>query len=132
MTAAPEAPADDLSPAEVRRMMEIGLHAVFAGRAGEALKLFDALGRLRPGAGFPRIGIAQALLAAGRANEAVRVLEAAHAHDPADDDVRVMLGLALRLAQRMAQTARVLEPLLHADEDGPGRLARRLMALPAA
>jgi predicted Zn-dependent protease len=126
------APADDLSSDEVRQLMEIGFHAAFAGRVPEALALFEALGRLRPQAGFPRIGTAQALLVAGRENEAVRVLEVAHGQDPADDDVRVMLGLALRLARRSAQTERVLEPLLRSDgDDGPGRLARRLMAMPA-
>lgn len=125
---------DDLRPEEVRRMMEIGLHAAFTGRTDEALRLFEALARLRPGAGFARIGSAQALLAAGREADAVRVLEAAHAQSPDDDDVRVMLGLALRLARRAAQTERVLRPLLQArGDDGPAsRLARGLMGLPPA
>lgn len=124
-------PAEDLGAAEVRRLMEIGLHAAFNGQPNRALRLFEALSRLRPDAAFPRIGMAQSLLTAGREAEAVRVLEVLHAVAPQDDDVRVMLGLALRIARRAAQTERVLLPLLDDGRDArAARLARRLIALP--
>jgi predicted Zn-dependent protease len=130
--AAAGAPLAELDAAEIRTLAGLGLWAAFDGQAAEALRLFEALGRLRPAAAFPRIGTAQALLASGRAGEAVRLLESAQAEHPDDDDVRALLGLALRVARRGAQERRVLAPLL-ADGDmrdtNAARLASRLASL---
>lgn len=125
-------PLAELDAAEIRTLAGLGLWAAFDGRAAEALRLFEALGGLRPAAAFPRIGAAQALLASGRANEAVRVLEAAQAAHPDDDDVRALLGLALRVARRGAHEQRVLAPLLAGAgtrDSSAARLAHRLAAL---
>ena len=125
-------PLAELDAIEIRTLAGLGLWAAFDGKAAEALRLFDALGRLRPAAAFPRIGAAQALLASGRAGEAVRSLEAALVAHPDDDDVRALLGLALHVARRGAHERRVLAPLLAGVEmrdTSAARLAHRLAAL---
>ena len=128
--AAPPQP-QELRTEELRELMSIGLHAAFNGRVEPALRLFDALGRLRPGESFPRIGTAQALLAARRFDQAVRLLEATLAEQPEDDAVRVMLGLALQVALRESQGRQVLAPLLEADRDAQAsRLACELLTAP--
>ena len=122
----------ELDATEIRLLAGLGLWGAFDGKAAEALRLFEALGRLRPAAAFPRIGAAQALLASGRAAEAVRSLEAAQAEHPGDDDVRALLGLALHVARRGAHERRVLAPLLvgtEARDTHAARLAHRLADL---
>ena len=123
---------EDFGADEIRLLLQLGLHAAFNRRTAAALRLFDALARLRPLAGFPAIGQALALLAAHRVDDAVRKLEHAVSARPEDHEARALLGLALRLARRQAQARQVLAPLLVCGErDAATRLAHELVRAPA-
>jgi predicted Zn-dependent protease len=123
---------EDLGAEEIRLLMQMGLHAAFNRRTAAAMRLFEALARVRPDTGFPLIGQAVALLAAHRIDDAVRRLEFAVSSRPDDRDARALLGLALRLARRQAQGRQVLAPLLsHGEHDPASRLAHELVRAPA-
>jgi tetratricopeptide (TPR) repeat protein len=122
----------ELDADDVRTLANLGLWGAFGGRAAEALRLFEALTRLRPGAAWPHVGTAQALLASGRAHQAIRALEAALDASPDDAEIRALLGLALRVGRQGAHERRVLGPLVDAASDSGGaRLARGLAAADA-
>jgi Flp pilus assembly protein TadD len=121
-----------LEPEEIRRLASIGFHGLLNGRSVAALRLFESLVALRPGATFPLIGSALALLATGRPEEAARVLEHAQALQPDDEQVRVFLGMTLCFAERTQRGWAVLASLAQRGADMPAvRLARRLLRLPA-
>ncbi len=116
---------------EIRLLVSIGFHGALNGKPDAALRLFEALGVLRPQDGFPHIGSAVALMAVGRPNEAARVLEEVLTRRPDDDLVRVFLGMTLRLANRGHHARAVLAILAERDSDTPiARLARQLLESP--
>jgi hypothetical protein len=63
-----------LSIDEVRLLSSVGFMAAKSGCLVPALRIFEALAVLRPGVGFPFIGMALAYLAVGMPAEAVCVL----------------------------------------------------------
>jgi Flp pilus assembly protein TadD len=127
---AAQAPHLTLEPAEVRRLVSIGFHALLNGKPEAAQRLFEGLSLVRPHEGFPRIGCALALMQRGRAEEAVKVLEDALRRCPNDEHVRVFLGMSLRLANRGSQAGAVLAPLAgRTDDSGGTRFARQLLNL---
>lgn len=116
---------------EMRRLVSIGFYGALNGQAEPALRLFDALGMLRPDQGFPYIGKALALMATGRPSEAARVLEDGLARYPGDDEMRVLLGVSLRVGNRGHHARAVLESLAVRDaQTAAVRFARKLIAMP--
>ncbi|MFD4840242.1 hypothetical protein ACFWP0_22270 [Achromobacter sp. NPDC058515] len=108
-------------------LTEVGFLAAAAGDVARADIIFGALKRLRPGKGFPLIGLAVVRMNAGRAGEAALLLEQARCDNAEDQGLlRAWQGLALQLDGRAGQSRSVLNAAAHGEGAG-ARLARGLL-----
>lgn len=120
-----------LSAQEIRLLSSIGFMAAKSGCLVPAVRIFEALAVLRPGLGFPFIGMSIAYLAVGMAGEAVHVLSNRALPSCSDQaELKLWLGLALQQAGNHAAACKELDLAiqdLSSDEMPP--LAQTLAAL---
>ena len=97
-----------VSAEEIRLLSSLGFMAARSGCLVPAVRIFEALAVLRPGAAFPFIGLAIAYLAVGMAGEAVHVLRD-RALKTCSDRAELKMWLSLAFLQAGNQSAALRE-----------------------
>lgn len=97
-----------LSTEEIRLLSSIGFMAAKSGCLVPAVRIFESLTVLRPGAAFPFVGLAVAYLAVGMTGEAVHVLRD-RALKSCIDSLELKMWLSLALLQAGNQSAALKE-----------------------
>ncbi|MEF9999332.1 MAG: hypothetical protein RR720_10260 [Comamonas sp.] len=105
--------------ADIQLLTQVGFLAAGRGDVPRALRIFEALARLRPDRAFAHIGAATALLNASRASDAVQQLQAVRMPDgPERDMLEAFRGLALQLAGRRSESIYVLRRVVDLARQG--------------
>lgn len=113
---------------EVRLLAAIGFLAAKSGCVAPAIRIFESLGKLRPGAVFPFIGLSIAYIAVGMHPEAMHVLTE-RAADACNDDDSLFLWRSLAFHQsgnRSGAAAALQTYLSGPSADGLHGLADKL------
>ena len=96
-----------LSQEELKTLLEIGFLLTAHGHVVPGEKVFDAIGRVRPGNEAVTLGRSMLLLQRGRPDEAADLLErCVMAKDEPDLNLVLALGVAQHAAGRSAQSER--------------------------
>ncbi|WJF89293.1 hypothetical protein QS306_09170 [Paraburkholderia bonniea] len=124
---------EPLDSDEIRLLTSIGFIAASIGALRHATEIFEALRLLRPGAPFPYIGVAVALMNAGRPADAAQFLQR-HATPacPTDVTLQTFLALAHRQSGENHRSEKLLSEIVQRTDVAPAeqRLANTLLASP--
>ena len=120
-----------VSANELRLLSAIGFFAAKSGCLAVAIRIFESLRTLRPGATFPFIGLAVAYLAVGMDSEAVHVLRDRGVRECEDDnELRLWLALAYYQSGNHTQAIAELQASLKREPaEASHPLAERLSIL---
>ncbi|WP_153100010.1 tetratricopeptide repeat protein [Paraburkholderia hayleyella] len=124
---------EPLDSDEIRLLTSIGFIAASVGALRYATEIFEALRVLRPGAPFPYIGIAVAMMNAGRPADAALFLQR-HATPacPTDVTLQTFLALAQRQSGENGRSEKLLGDIVQRKDTlaSERRLAQTLLANP--
>lgn len=116
LTNSPSISGNLISTAELRLLAAIGFFAAKSGYLAVAVRIFEALRILRPGATFPFIGLAIAYLAVDMATDAVSVLRDRGARECTDSsELSIWLSLSYHQSGNHAQALAQLRTSLISD-----------------